>query len=237
MIRSIGRVVASLSGGLLVLGMSAWPASAKPVTVTVADTPPCDVLVALPSGIHELGTTSDFSPAERISSASTLPAGTPCPSTADSDPTTTNVLVTITNLTGVRWDEVHYVADPETTLTNVDGLINDERAFRIDTIGINAPLVSESGTPDGLFEPGETWMFIIQDYANSLFLPPSALGSVGVPSPGPLTAVSSGSIIALQRDPIGVPEPGTALAVGLGVAGLAAAMRRRRLRRPSDVGE
>ena len=56
-----------------------------------------------------------------------------------------------------------YVADPETTITNFDGLIGNvglfdaEEAFRIDSVGINRPLVFESLVYNDLFEPGETW--------------------------------------------------------------------------------
>ena len=89
-------------------------------------------------------------------------------------------------------------------------------AFKIDRVGLNRPLVSESLLPNGVFEAGETWRFIIQDYTNALFLPASALGSVGVPSFG--DQMSSGSIIA-------IPEPVTMVLLGMGGLGLT---RRRR---------
>jgi hypothetical protein len=135
--------------------------------------------------------------------------------------------VDITNLTRRSFEEVWYVADPETTITNVDGLVNDELAFRIDMIGINTPLISEAGGIfPGIFEPGETWTFILQDYANTRGISPAFLGSFGVPSPlvgaGPGGASSSsGSIIAVP-----VPEPSTAALISLGLIGFALHRRR-----------
>jgi hypothetical protein len=63
----------------------------------------------------------------------------------------------MTNLTALDFDDVWYVADPETTLTNVDGLVNGELAFKIDTAGINVSLIAEiGGFLPGVFEAGET---------------------------------------------------------------------------------
>ena len=81
--------------------------------------------------------------------------------------------------------------------------------FRIDNEacdpgGVNHPLFSESITANCIFEPGETWAFIIDGFT-TVGGPPgpaTALGSIGVPSPeifGPL-AISTGSIIALHDE-------------------------------------
>jgi hypothetical protein len=126
--------------------------------------------------------------------------------------------VTIMNLTGINWSEVWYVADPETTLTNHDGWINGGLAFRIDNVGINRPLVFETMTQDNIFEAGEQWNFIIQDYQNTFGLSPRLFTSVGVPSIG--DQVSSGSIIA-------IPAPGAILLGSLG-AGFVGWLRRKR---------
>jgi hypothetical protein len=142
-------------------------------------------------------------------------------------------VVNMTNLTSTDFQEVWYVADPETSLTNWDGLVNGEEAFRIDSQindpgGINHPLMYESMVYDGVFQAGETWEFIIQDYFNALGLaaslldscaggPPCTSGLVGSLSAG--GPPSSGSIIAL------IPEPSTALLFGLGLTALA--LRRR----------
>ena len=72
-------------------------------------------------------------------------------------------------------------------------------------------------TPDAVFEPGETWEFVIQNYTNTNGLPPNAfrswnmaagMGQVGGQSGG--DTVSSGSIIA-------IPEPATIALFGFGL--------------------
>jgi PEP-CTERM motif-containing protein len=124
--------------------------------------------------------------------------------------------VKILNQTGRDFLEVYYVADPETTLTNYDGKIGNAGrgdagwAFRIDAIGLNTPLVSESTNTDGVFEDGEAWVFVIQDYTNTLGLAAHLFGTPGICSDSAGDFMSSGSIVAV------VPEPGTVLLLGLG---------------------
>jgi hypothetical protein len=97
----------------------------------------------------------------------------------------------------------------------MDGIVNGGLAFKIDNIGLNTPLVYESIAADNLFEPGEAWGFVIQDYINVFGLLPSAMGSPGV---GTLSMgdpqLSSGSIIA-------IPAPGAILlgSIGVGLVG------------------
>ena len=101
--------------------------------------------------------------------------------------------------------EVYYVANAETAITNVDGLINGELAFKIDNVGLNTPLINESMDPDGIFQVDETWEFILQDYFNSVGLDASELASIGIPSNGVLSNedppeivyYSSGSIVGI----------------------------------------
>jgi hypothetical protein len=135
-----------------------------------------------------------------------------------------NVQVEIVNLTGKIWTELYYVADPETSLSNVDELLGDVAApgftpaFKIDRAGLNTPLVFESMTQDGVFEIGETWQFVIQEYSNGNGLPPSAMGSLGVSFASAGLDASSGSIIA-------IPEPSV---VGLlAISGLGLFIRKR----------
>jgi hypothetical protein len=189
---------------------------AVPTQVTYTDGPQDPLFV--PVDVHELGTGADFPQNELISAIDILTNETVCfdPLTPD-DPTVPNTLVSMRNLTGIAWGEVWYVADwDETTHSNYDGWVSDGTAgvlpgtaFRIDSnvtdpLGIHNPLVFESMTPDGIFEPFETWDFVIQDYSNALGKPASFLGSVGVPSAIFTSDFSSGSIIATP-----VPEPAT----------------------------
>ena len=97
-------------------------------------------------------------------------------------------------------------------------------AFKIDNLisdplGIHHPLIFEGGgVIPGVWEPGETWHFVLQDYTNVFGKPASLLGSVGVPSaPGTFDS-SSGSIIA-------IPEPATMILLAMGSVAL---VRRRR---------
>ncbi|MGI9429941.1 MAG: hypothetical protein ACR2NM_14870 [Bythopirellula sp.] len=133
------------------------------------------------------------------------------------------------------------MADQETNITNFDGEANavsfvpTTEAFRIDRKvsdpgGTHHPLISESITPDGIWEIGEAWQFVLQDYTNTLGLPPHAITSIGVgDASSPVTMVtdpagnpllSSGSIIAVQ-----IPEPASAMLALLGVA-VTSALRR-----------
>ena len=162
---------------------------------------------------HELG--NGFPIDERITSSDTTTNLVACPAQETS---AQNFLVTMTNLSSIAWINVAYVADPETGITNDDKFfVNSEKAFYIDYVGQNQPLVSESMVVDTIFEPGETWQFIIQDYTNSSGLAASvfsswnsadSLGLVGSQSSG---VSSSGSIIADV-----IPEPGTIALLGLG---------------------
>ena len=160
---------------------------------------------------------------ELISSSWETTTYIPCPRDYDSGGPS-NIKVTMTNLTDRAFYKVAYVKDPETSITNDDLLlINGQESFLIDYAGINVPLVYESMAQDTVFEPGETWKFVIQNYSNTSGLPASAFGSydavhnlgrVGNQSGGDL--VSSGSII---------PEPATLILLAIG--GLALRRKRR----------
>lgn len=204
---------------MLLLIFFAVPAMAVPINISVevvaGNQDPYDE-----GWTHELG--NGFPADELISSSDEFTELIACPIDYGDGQ---NFLVTMTNLSGVDWTNVAYVADPETSITNDDQfLVNGQQAFYIDSLGLNSPLVYESMAYDNVFAAGETWRFIIQEYTNGNSLAASAfaswdnintLGRVGSQSSGDV--ISSGSIIV-------VPEPATMLLLGLG--GLV--MRRRR---------
>ena len=185
---------------IMVIGVTGSAALASPTPVTSADFSDCDTLF-FPSNIaDELGTTALFPPDEFIMAFSTDTNQNACP--ANDDTVLINKLVGITNGTNIAFSDMHYVADPPTTYSNFDGFINGQRAVRIDSFGINAPLIFESGIANDIFEPGETWQFILNDWDTTAGGAPEDLGSIGVPSSLGL-GLSTGNIIGLP-----VPEPG-----------------------------
>ena len=178
---------------------------------------------------HEFGTFTFFPQDDLITSSvaheySTLSS---CSDGSD-DPGVWNVLVEIENLTN-RTVPLWYVADPETTITNFDGYIGDtgvlqaEKAFRIDNVGINRPLFFESLGQNNLFEPGERWAFILQDfdspYGSSLDVAAnfgswgvgllshyvnegfgwSSTGSLVTPEPATMIVLALGGVVLLKR--------------------------------------
>ncbi len=216
----------------LTLGLAA-PAAAVPTQVVFNDFDNCDPL-AIPQDVDELGVGGSSIPRgpfprdEEIQASSAPTTLTACTPNAFE-----NFAVSITNLTPRTFVEVWYVGDEQTGLLNFDGfadalggtcdLTNFCPTFRIDSEisdpgGVNHPLVSESMTANDIFEPGETWVFVLDGYFNTTGLSASDLRSIGVGSAS-LAGASSGSIVAI------VPEPGTAGLLALGVLGLAARRR------------
>jgi len=113
---------------------------------------------------------------------------------------------------------VWYIADVDTTITNYDGFADSGMNFMffIDSsdspggCGINCPLVFESMTSDGIWEPGETWDIVLQDFSSPAT--PEFLNSIGVgfASTGSSPGESSGSIVV---EPFGGPVGGAVLPI------------------------
>jgi len=214
---------------LLLAGLVATPALANPVDGVYFDLAGCDDH-GDQSAIEELGTGSLFPTDELISSFASFTSLSACAMTDDL--TVPNVLVRITNLSGQDWSNLFYVADAETSFSNVDGLASTDtvltaasvitQAFRIDNAGANQNLFAESGAADGVFSAGETWQFIIQDFANTDGVGADAMGSLDFSGGSSFfgDALSAGSIVQYV-----IPSPGATALFGL--AGLTAARRRR----------
>jgi len=150
--------------------------------------PRCDTL-SVPSDLHELGV--GF-PIDELISVVDIGTGPPaCPSAGPAF----SEIVAITNLSSNFWTDLWYVSETPVDINNFDGLVGLEAGFKIDSVGLNTPLIFESLTSDGVFEPGETWHFVIDNYLdlNTFFVPVSAFDSPGLESPGP----SNGNIIAV----------------------------------------
>src|SRR5438067_12866953 len=95
---------------------------AVPTQVSAFDTPGCDVL-SVPTLVDELGNPPVFPGNELISSQSLGPSLIfACPSMAMAVPG--SVVVGMTNLTTTTWSNVWYVADFQTKITNINGLVN-----------------------------------------------------------------------------------------------------------------
>lgn len=200
----------------LIAAIAAVPALASFTPIQYQDLSDCDTLGPLPSIMDELGTGA-FPANELIAATFTFTTIDACP--LNSDQFIPNVLLIITNLTNLSFTDLHYVQDPQTTFSNFDGIINGEHAVKIDNVGLNKPLIAELGGSQPLvFEPGETWEIVLDDWLTTSGLSPADLGSIGVPStlvPDP----SSGSIVAIP-----VPEPAS---LGLLTLGTLAIARRR----------
>ena len=144
-------------------------------------------------------------------------------------------VVQMTNLSSIPYMDLFFVADDGILIGNADGTVQDligapgvsADAFRIDgtvtVTGINDNLFGESGIVNEIFEPGETWRFMVTNVVFPASVPPTLIfdsvggfagSSIGFPP-------STASILGTP-----IPEPSTALLVGLGLVGLVQLRRR-----------
>ena len=169
-----GKLSAVAVAGLL--GLYASTASSNPVQAVYTDLTPCDShpTQTLPEELGlgaggGSGQSGPFPADEAISySVSPIDLGT-CgiPGNLDDD-----WLVKMTNLTATSFVNLFFVANSDYSFDNFDGQIsevgsqNSGRAMRIDNLALNQPLLSEDGNPDLIFEPGETWDFIVLNFTS-----------------------------------------------------------------------
>jgi len=215
--------------------LTAGTVLADPVAVFTEHSPLQDNW-AIDGWVEELST-SPHDPTKQLIASRMVPwnGHIPCPADYQNEESGTTVQVEITNLTTRYFEELYYVGDvhddgtPETVFTNLDEFVGDVTpgnpgvgvhgwAFKIDAIGLNTPLVFESLTPDGIFEPGEIWEFVVQEYTNMFALPASALASVGPPPFGAIAQASMGDLVSSAS--IITPEPMTVCLLGLGALAL-----------------
>jgi hypothetical protein len=200
-----------------------------PGTYAFVDDPRCDPHTITLT--HELGIKPPF-PADEAIAAGATPTQMPitCPLILN-DPLIPDYIVTITNLTTIKWTDLFFVADKGVSVGNADGTINEGDAFKIDTglgAGINTPLLSESLAADLIFEPAETWTFIVIDFASTLGPVFPTFGSIAVGKDSTGVPDSWASIVAIPVDEPRLPIGSTGTLIALGLAAGAFARRRKK---------
>jgi hypothetical protein len=203
--------------GLFLLALDV---GAVPVVAPYVELPPCDLhTITLthelgnpaPPVIPPFGGPGPF-PADEAIASESFPANfNECSAGGPAGP---DFEVHIKNLTPTYWTDLFFVADEGNFFNNHDGMILGGLAMRIDMVGVNTPLIFESMTVDGIFEPGEDWLFAVIDWAGPA--PPSLFDSIGVGAGSGGFPPSTASIVA---NPIPVPAAVWLLGSALGLLG------------------
>lgn len=203
--------------------LSAGSALAVPIQAHYVDSTDCDTQgEQFPS--HELGSAVSSFPVDELIEVSVQPGSIVC---VGDNGLADDFLVTMTNKGSVAYTDLFFVADSGSSVGNFDGFIEDiagppgafEQAFKIDgtvTLGANNSLISEDMGINEIFEPGETWQFLVTNFVTPASLPPAPVfGSAGAFAGTSAALTSNASIVGTP-----VPEPSTGLLVSLGLVAL-----------------
>ena len=229
---NLRNLISSAAACGLALCAVANRADAVPINGLYIEDSRCDP-IPTQSLTHELGNAAIFPPNEAILVQVTPANFTVC---VPDDLIANDWVVSITNVSGIAWQDLFFVADLGLTVGNADGNMVDvvlapgvtTDAFRIDgtvTNGINNNLLGESfGPADEIFAPGETWRFAVSNFFDPAGSAPPPVFNIPGKFAGSELFVGQGSSASILANP--VPEPGIVGIVGL-VAG-ALLMRRPR---------
>jgi len=222
--RETKNLLTMAAAGALLL--AAKVSHAVPITGVYAEDQRCDI-VPNQTLTHELGEQQFFPINESFSTFVSPATFTVC---VPDDGIANDWIVSITNTSGIAWNNLFFVADLGLTIGNADGNMIDvvnapgviADAFRIDgtvTAGVNNNLLGESGPIDEIFQPGETWRFNVSNYFDPAGTAPQPIfripGKFAGSEPYVVPPFSTASIVATP-----VPEPSTLIGFALPVAAL-----------------